>query len=1346
MSNESIVHSNAFNFMSFMSNAVDPRTGQYTLAIQLPQLPANLLRGPDLPLQLAYNPLNTVDSGYGKGWNINLSQYVPSTRALSLHTGEQFTVNSTAVKPARIDEQKLISFRFFQDDDRNYRVVHRSGLVEHLRVLTSDGVEMALPHRVYAPSGHWIELTYTRPAGSNYECLASIRDARQAHLLQVQYVSTGQFDLHLHPGAGADGKALATYAVHLSNRQVDKVVLPSADQGSWRFTYVNNASTQNMTCLASVATPTGSEETLTYDDVGHQLPAGAPRQRLPRIKTHVLDPGCGQPVIETRYTYSAENFMGGNSSVTWSGDQDNLYKTGAGYLFSSVESLYQDGEVVRKIQRSYDRHHLLTQEVIEQLGETLDYDAPAQPLVQWHITQTDTTYHGDASVGFALQPRYFQMPKWVDKQWRMRGDASRSRTERTETGFDDFGNPTLEVLPSGVRTVSEYYPAEGSGSDCPPDPHGFVRSLKSQVVHPSSQFESTPAAPVLRTLYRYAAFESILPPAEGALCKWVGESWLQVVEQTLAEMSGPVPSTLRNTVYAYHSAPSDLLRHGRVQSQTEVMHADASTETLTTFEYQVQNDEKVLQTVQTLIGFDHDQPIEGQSGEVRHSLKQITLRQSTLIDQPLLNRDDNDVEIAYEYDELRRVVRETVSPNDENFIAWREYGYELVATKGQQARQTDVDVKGVARRASLDGLNRVVRTERHDADAQDPQRTNTFRVTYSAAYDVLGNLIEETEHDWLDQPAPNDRNGPLLPVTLELKRQLRYDGWNQPCAEIGADGVMHVDQTDLIGSAPGTWVSDVAPRRSPRHPREAVAGKTLADDSQTSLEPATEPVAGKALADDRRPLRSLWSQTADGSTKGGKTLQWINAFDQPIEARRVDSKGVRVSRHQYFYDGLGRTTREIDPRQGTVNFAYDAFDRLVDHILADRSVVHRDYARHSSEDLPTWIGVEGRVLGVQRFDGLGRMFESVTGGRRRSLHYLPGQRQPSWVITPSDARIDYRYEPRLGEEPLERRISSSTLNYEYDNKNARLTHCKDGGVNVLERTYFSTGALKSETRAVREEGSAVYTDYTMHYRTSLLNRELSYIDVLGNTQFYEYDQQGRLSSTTLGTTRAQFTYDALGRTESYVTTDGDQRLGTFLRYDDFDREIERRFELPDEVQVLLQSYDGSDALTERHLTTGDGETLRLESYYYDKRGRLEEYECEGELAPVDPYGKTLNAQAFYFDALDNITRVDTWFPGASGKEERNTADYLFDNEDPVQLSGITNSHDDYPASIELLYDADGNLVVDQDQRALTYNELGQLQRVELADGTQAEYGYDPLDRLANQAQSARATGEDKQPV
>ncbi|USS57412.1 RHS repeat domain-containing protein [Pseudomonas kermanshahensis] len=1328
MTAESVVHSNAFNFMSFITNSVDPRTGQYTLAIQLPNVPANHLQGPNLPLQLAYNPLNTSDSGFGKGWNINLSQYLPSTRELTLHTGEQFVVTSTETQPARIREQKLDSFRFYRMDASNYRVVHKSGLVEHLRTMVSNGVTLALPYRVYAPSGHWIELAYTRPSGSSHQCLTSIQDATGKRLLQVEYVSTGRYNLHLHPGAGTGGRALATYAVHLTGRLVEKVVLPTKDQGSWRFTYLTNPSTQNMTCLATVATPTGSVETITYDDAGHRLPTGAPRERLPRVKSHVLDPGADQPVIATQYTYSSENFMAGNSTVTWSEGEDNLYKAGASYTFTSTEQLLLQGEIVRKIVRTYDRHHLMTRQVTEQLGETLDYDTADKPQQQWHVTQTDTLYHGNASVGFDLQPPYFQMPKRVTEQWRMRDDPTRMRAEASEYHYDDFGNQTLEVKPNGVRVVSEYYPAAGSGDDCPADPQGFVRNLKKRTVYPSALFESSPAAPVLRTDYRYGRHDSILSSRLRAVRRQVGDYWLQVKQETQLELTGtpelPVEVTLRDTTFNYILNTSDPFRHGRLLTQTMVMHDKPETATLTEFEYESQDNGTVLQTLQTLIGFDEGEPVEG-SDELRNSTKQITLRQCVLIDLPLLNRDDNDVEIAYEYDELRRVTKETVSPNDATYRASRQYTYQLVATGGQQAQQTEVDVKGVATLALVDGLKRLVRTERHDADAQDASRADEFRINYTAEYDVFGNLVKEVEHDWLDEADPGNPEGPVIRVTLELPRTRRYDGWNQQYAEIGADGVMHVERTDLIGSVPGTQGLAVdSQRRPPRHAR------------------VVKP--GEVLADDRYALRTNWSQTPDGKKKGGKTIQWLNTFDQPIEVQRVDTKGTPISRHQYFYDGLGRRVREIDARQATVSSVYDAFDRLVEQTLADGSKVHREYAEHSSEDLPICIAVDGKLLGEQRFDGLDRMIQSITGGRKRVLHYLPGQRQASWVITPRGARIDYTYLPQLGEEPLKRAVPSGTLDFEYDAQNARLMKCLENGHKVLERDYFSTGQVKLETRTVEEGGSVTYT---MRYRYSLRGRELTYEDVLGNTQIYKYDDKGRLSSTELGTTKAEFDYDELGRMTSYVTTDGSQRLGTFLGYDDFDRETERRFELQNEVQLLVQAYDAADALTERHLMTGDGKTLRLENYWYDKRGHLEDYESEGELSPVDPYGKTIAAQAFHFDALDNITRVDTWFPNSEGREEKNTANYRFDNPlDPAQLTGITNTHEDYPDIISLPYDEDGNLIQDEQGRTLVYNALGQLERVVLPDGGQAVYGYDPLDRLASQGGSALTEVAEQDPA
>ncbi|WP_258035605.1 RHS repeat domain-containing protein [Pseudomonas putida] len=81
------------------------------------------------------------------------------------------------------------------------------------------------------------------------------------------------------------------------------------------------------------------------------------------------------------------------------------------------------------------------------------------------------------------------------------------------------------------------------------------------------------------------------------------------------------------------------------------------------------------------------------------------------------------------------------------------------------------------------------------------------------------------------------------------------------------------------------------------------------------------------------------------------------------------------------------------------------------------------------------------------------------------------------------------------------------------------------------------------------------------------------------------------------------------------------------------------------------------------------------------------------------------------------------------------ARYHFDNPwDPAQLTGITiNGLEDEPRIIELEYDADGNLILDEEGRQLEYDGLGRLQRVKLASGSGgATYGYDALDRLAMQ--------------
>lgn len=1206
MTTSSVVRSAAFNFLSYMSNSVDPRTGQYTLSIDLPELKANALAGPDVPLRLDFSPLNTVDSGYGLGWNLRLSQFTPNDHMLALSTGESYKVTGDAADgEPPIKEKKLDSFRFFKDDEDTWRVVHRSGLVETLKAIGTGSNRIALPRWIHGPSGHSVELTYASFNG--IQRLASVADA-SGELLRITRAATS-VKMLLPP---FDDQPLSRFEMKLTGGLVTEIVLPVPEQASWRFRY---EVIRGLTCVREVSTPLGGREYIDYNDAGHSYPDSAQRPNLPRVTDHRIDPGSEQPLLVTHYDYSNENFLGNGANISWEDDGlDQLYKVDHTYDYTSTVSHLLDGKPVREVKRTFNRFHLMTEEVTVQ-GTCLK--------------RIKTEYH-QGDVPFDDQPAIFQLPRTVETSWEVVGDATRVRRETVETDFDMHGNPTLEVQASGVRTSSLYYEAAGEDG-CPPDPDGFVRHIKEQTVTPASGGEGD--APVLTTHYRYRE----LPPLAGS----AKNPWLLLINEELSDRGTP----LQQVHHEYFDQPADMLLHGRLSSESTTFNGLS---TFTDYRYEVLSAEGVLQTSETLTGFD------GTS-------KTLVLQHALLIGEPVQTHDDNDVVIRYAYDSLRRITEETVAPDTE-FEATRTYAYTLTSLDGQKAVQMATDVKGVQTRTWVDGLSRDVLEQRQDVDGE-----GGWRDTSSSLYDGLGQLRETCEFDWLKERS------------LALWSLHDYDDWGEQRSVQGPDEVVSVEETDPIGTAAS-----------------------------------------------QGPITRSWQQSPNGRSRSGETVTWLNLFGKPTSTERFDTEGTRISLHEYFYDGLGRTRREVDALDRVTTFAYDAFDRLVENRLADEAVVTRRFVEHSDEDLPTHISVDGQELGQQHFDGLSRMVSSITGGRLRVFDYDPGRMQPKTVTTPAGVLITYDYQPQLGEDPMRRELAPGVeATYVYDHKNARLVSCSEQG-QTLERGYFSTGDLRFERRS--EDGQV----YEMEYQYSLRGRLMSYTDVLDQVQSYEYDSAGRLVFTELDAIASTFTYDVLGRLHCIDTKDNDQQVHVTLTYDDFGRETERQFDFGTATQTLTQKWTAVDRLSQRTLLE-DGALVRDEIYGYDERYRLTDYTCEGE-APLDAYGQQVQAQLFRFDAMDNITRVLTTFPGG-----QNRADYYYENEDPVQLSRVSNSHEAYPAEILLDYDADGNLVSDEQGRQLDYDALGRLLSVgEVGGALAGSYRYDPLDRLASLAGGADA--------
>lgn len=1230
------VHSNAFNFISFLQGGVDPRTGQYTLSISLPDVKTNDLRGPGVPLTLAYNPLNTEDSGFGFGWNLQLSQYTPGNQVLSLSTGETFKVTGSDSGSGQLvmKEKKLDSFHFYQESSTRYRVMHKSGLVEVLEVRGSAQNQVALPVEIHAPEGHKVTLGYETFSGT-HPLLAWIKDDSGQTLLSVKRESV-LIEILLHPFGDPDGGPLARFVMVLggSDRYVTQISLPTENLASWRFGY---ELIRGHLCMKTVETPTGGREDIFYQDNGHQFPTGSGRTALPRVTRHLTTPGFSQPVVDNRYTYPQEkNFLGFPLPLHWADDGlDNLYKHIGVYEYQSIEALWVNNQAVRTIERTFNQFHLLTREATTQNNK---------------VRSVETTYYLTPNVPFEQQPNYFQLPRDTRTIWSLTDNPNRRRSETVSSTYDNFGNLLTQTQANGVVETSTWYPAAL-------DPEGFVRHLKDQTVTPAASPNGQ--APTLRTSYTYMSLPALAGSGRA--------NWLTVQNQTLAQMAGSTATELERTVFEYTNDPGNAFLHGRVKRQTVTMNDKA---TITDYAYSKLDSpelkESVLQTVETVTGFGH--LVGGKNVQ-----KVITLQHSLLNGEPLLTRDDNNVEIKYVYDPLRRVIREIVAPGTDN-EASRAYEYVLCANAGEQAEQRMFDVKRVKTCTKFDGLNRAIHEERDDADNPTPGRPP--REIYAGAWDAFGNLVKETVSDWLGTG--------VLALTIEYE----FDDWGQQRCVTGPDGVKMFEEIDPIGST-----------------------------------------------ESQGPIQRSWREGASGSSLvSGATVTWLNLFEKPTRIERLDLGQNRVSLHQFFYDGLGRTHKEIvgfGELQRETLYGYDAFDRLIENTLPDKAVVRRSFAPHSGEDLPTSISVNGTVLGTQEFDGLSRRIKAVTGGRTQTFDYKPGQTQPCTVTTPSGALIEYDYVPQLGEEPVLRRLPRlgaegvlDEATYVYDKENARLLHCQEQGIS-LTRDYYSTGEQKSETRTVES------SEYTMHYRYSRLGRLLGYTDVLGQEQTYQYNNKGQLVHTQLGTTASTFTYDDMGRTESITTSDSasGQTVSITLACDEFDRETRRQFNLNGVIQELTQAYNDVDGLTKRTLKQGT-DVLRDETYGYDLRGRLTSYACEGTQPPVDPCNKAITSQVFLFSALDNLQAVMTTFPGGS-----NRALYTYDTVDPAQLRKVTNNHNDYPAEILLEYNADGHLIRDEANRTLEYDPLGRLISVSGPSGGATGYNYDPLDTLAGTTDS-----------
>ncbi|GAB7529476.1 RHS repeat-associated core domain-containing protein [Pseudomonas sp. 3A(2025)] len=1288
------VHSNALNFMSLLDNAVDPRTGQYTVSIKLPELATNDLRGPHVPLALGYDPLNRLDTGFGVGWNLQLSQFDPRNRVIALSTGETFKAsidgdNGRLLMP----EQKLDSFRLYMINAVRYEVVHKSGVVEVLGMRGDNEHGLFVPVEIHSPIGHRVTLEYSSHAG--YPLLNLIKDAADNTVLRIRR-TTYDVEVQVQPYAGPAGTPLASFVMRLDGRQqVTHLVLPTENQACWRFQY---SEVLAHWCITSVDTPTGAHEDLYYlenGDQGHQFPRNSGRASLPRVTRHVLTPGADQPAVQVRYSYpGSHNFLGSGMDVIWDDSGlDNMYQQPGVYLYKSTESLYQNNTEVRRIERTFNQFHLLI----------------LQETTQGTTIQTiETEYHMDPNALFRDQENQCQLPRQIKTQWKLSNDTGHFREEIVATTFDEHGNLIRELKANGIEEVHTWYPADGSEDGCPAYADNFVRYRQSTTVTPAN---STKATPTLCTRYRYTA----LPVLTGSR----RPSWLTRESESQWRVDGE-EKRLQHHAFSYSDTPDNPLTHGQVSRETVTLNG------LSTFsDYRWRKlanpdlSQPRVETTQTVTcDFDATSKVM-----VREQSTLTGLETSTLVDG---------VNIVYRYDPLGRVIEETIAPETPD-AASRTYSYFLCANTGEKAEQTVRNARQVRTRTVLDGLGRAVLEAR---DRVDSDASTQMRTVYEARYNALGQLQQQTHYDWHDGQS------------LALDTEFAYDDWNEQRCETGPDGIAHHKVTYPTGT-PGsngpiqrTWIQSPGaqgeissltetwmnlfgkPSKIRALSRVEEAQSRALVEVEVSREDLIYDGLGRCIEqhDELRLVTRFtydeWSRMTEtrlpDQTLVRRTYALHSAEELPVKIEAGDTVDTLITVGEQDFDGLGRVTRlSVGPR--TERFSYNAGeDPISQRITAAGTVLDYTYNLQLTSE-PTAIIADNAPSARFEYDPTSARITSAHNalGQREYTYDIQNQlRVERWIDAAGD-RWETLYGNSLQGRPHTRtelkRPDSNGLETEYTYDTAgRIETVKQDvlrttlAYNTLGQVWRTTTQdLAADTRVVIEQ---TYDDQGREIKRTLKG---THHPLQTLTQSWRVD--GLLDSRqwlqgTVNLLSETFEYDMRGRLEIHTCT------GSQLPRDELNRPFTQQafhFDALDNLLMVGTTLEGIDR-------------PELTSFDYDEPGapcqltgvRYSPARPEGNtLFRYDDNGNQLNdrqGQALSYDTLGRLTGIQSPEGQAVGR-------YGYDSHDQL----VTSQQGNAAATLRFYQDNDLSCAVQGDRQVrLLHGPQGVAGQQQVGDDSQ----------------------------
>jgi len=495
------------------------------------------------------------------------------------------------------------------------------------------------------------------------------------------------------------------------------------------------------------------------------------------------------------------------------------------------------------------------------------------------------------------------------------------------------------------------------------------------------------------------------------------------------------------------------------------------------------------------------------------------------------------------------------------------------------------------------------------------------------------------------------------------------------------------------------------------------------------------------------------------------------AYDARGRLRLRETAGLRT---ELGYDAAGNLTRVRLPDASTLDYQYDAANRLVALTDALGNRIEYELDARGNRVAERVLDADGALARTQRrvFDRVGRLIEAVGGeGEVQSYAYDAMGK----LLTRTDARgltTAHGYDA-LARLASTRDALGGLSEFSYDARDnllavrdaggARTEYVHDGLDDALGELSPDRGATAYSTdaagnRVTRTDARGI----TAHYRYDALNRltAVHYPDA-GQDVAYSYDSAphgiGRLAEVRDAAGVTEYSYDSRGNLSAETRSVAGHAYPVHYSHDALDRiasitypsgmRIEYARDLAGRVLAVRRAEDGQDTLLATDIAyTADGQARAWtlgnghgEQRRFDRNGRVlgiavpgvlareYGYDANGNIAAIDDALRPTASQAFDYDALDRLTHAS----GVYG-----VLDYAYDavgnrtrrsgpaGVDEYRYAGISNRLLEIagPNAQVLGYDAAGNTTV-RGERSDAYDDAGRLQASRLAGVEQARYAY-----------------------